>query len=696
MSDFLVVCGQKVKIDRRVVSFLEPGAPNFYLAAQELGRPLYSRRPGVPEGSDYSVLRGKVRQILIHHDATWSSLSCFRVLKKRGFSTHLMVDTDGTIYQALDIRDNAWHGGDVNEISVGLDMNNVGSRDLLETDRGLKYMQNGRGGRLFQRKINNGAPRSAGYTDEQYRSLVAIIKGLHKILPSISLFPPLDRSGEVIGRKIQGHRNFRGWLGHWHVSAGKWDPGPGFDWQRVMIGIHGERNSMPVDLANVPSLADVFSGPIIRQVAEKYYLNVEGRQDGFYPVSVSQAWHSGVHFAVDPRQPIRCMSKGEIVAVRNRQHVELGSANFVLVRHKVRASPDAKDPSASAGGPAPAGGAPEESFVEKLWFSLYMHLQYISPDTDLGTRPAWYKLLGRDEVGNDPRIELDDSELTDRRPKVGKDFRDLRAGKVVLMNLEVSAGEIIGYAGEFGSTTDDVRPTVHVETISSEAGPLFDPTQFPEVWKLIEADTDNESLADLDQIWRPILDDTNFIRGGDIELRRGQRILTPSEIREFFDGTSIDKLSFRGYVCRHVSEWSDKLDWSKTAAVAVGWQWQTRAAFDKFLRLWSPFMWMNDEVIEHAGLDKERRVWTYHPVTLIAWLHENYGRQLSPEEYQVGFSNEGLRVEVEKEVQLALTTKTGWHGEAEADLATLDDVGAEGLQLDNEPWKLPEQGEWGY
>ncbi len=695
MSDFLVVCGQQVKIDRRVVSYLEPGAPNFYAAAAETGRNYHSSRSGVPQTTtDISALQGKVYQILVHHDATWNSLACYNVLRNRGFSSHLLVDTDGTIYQPLDIRDNAWHGGDVNGTSVGLDMNNVASRDLLEGERGQKYMQDGRGGGFMVRKINGYTYRSAGYTEPQYLSLVAIILGLHKVLPQIRLFPPLNQAGEVIDRKILNHRSFTGWFGHMHVSAGKWDPGPGFDWQRVMIGIHGERNSMPVDLAGVPSLRDVYSGAIVRQVAEKFYLNIEQRSDGFYPVTTSQAWHSGVHLAVDPSQPIRCMSRGEIVAVRNRQNVELGSPNFVLVKHTIRAAPEGPD--AKKNEPAKPGEPVEESFIEKIWFSLYMHLKYLPPETALNMRPIWYKFLGADEILDDPRVEIDESEITDRRPQAGKDFRDLRAGKVVLLNLEVKAGEVIGYAGEFGTAEDSLEPTVHVETISTERDPLFDPTQFPETWKLVEADTANESLADIDQIWRPILEATDFLGEDTIKLRRGQRILTPAEIQEFFDGTSSDKEAFRGYVCRHVSEWSDQLDWSKTAAVAVGWQWQTREAYARFKRLWAPFMWMNEEVVDHAGLDKERRVWTYHPVTLIAWLHENYGRQLSPGEYQEGFSNEGLRSELETEAKLAQTVKSGWHGEGDVDLASVDENVLDVLQLDDEPWKLPEQGEWGY
>ncbi len=697
MSTFLIVCGQQLDVGRRVVTFLEPGAPNFYAAQQETGQSLLSPRAGVPPSAGIDILAQKVQQIILHHDATWNSQACFQVLRNRGLSTHLMIEADGTIFQPADLRESTWHAGGIfNQIGVGIDLNNVATKELLvSSDRGQAY-QRGRGG-LFTNEINGGRLTSTGYTEAQYQSLCAVIVALHKVLPKIRLFPPLDASGEVINRKIHNAWQFSGWLGHMHLSADKWDPGPGFDWRRVMVGIHGERNSMPVDLPGAAKLQDVFSTSEVYQIAEKYYLNVETASSGYYPVSISQAWHSGINLQTNPKDPIRCMANGKVIAVRNTADVELGSPNFVLVKHSIRAQPKQQE-GAEKPKEKDKDGKAEESFVEKGWFSLYMYLQRLGDQTPLNERPGWFRALGANELGGaklDEEEVRDDSE--DRRPGTGKTFRDLRRGDVVLMDppLEIKSGEILGYSGYYGPTEDLQRAITHVEIFSSEEDPLFDPTEFPDVWKLVESDQDKDALADIEQIWRPILDATVFLRDEKLRLVRGQRILTPAEIREFFQGDSISKQVFRGYVCRHISEWSDDLDWSRTASISVGWQWQTREAYKGFLKRWQPFMWLNAEVAEHAGINAERLIWTYHPITFLAWLHTNCGRQLSPEEFQQGFALNALVEERKKDREL-LKDKGGWHGEGKVDQAQIVDALDEDvvLQLDNDIWKQWEQGEW--
>ncbi len=698
MTTFLMICGQKIDIKHRVVTWLEEGAPNFYADSELLGEDLYGERPGVPKDAGLDILADKITMFVIHHDGMWNSAGTYMVLKERGLSTSLMIDNDGTIYQPIDLRDNTFHGGDVNHYSIGMDLTLRTKFDDRNSPEVQAYIKS-RGG-LFTERINGGYVTTPGYTDGQYQALIALILGLHKVLPKIKLFPPMDAEGNVIMTKIQDYRNFQGWIGHMHLTTNRMDPGPGFDWRRVLVGLHGERNSMPVALPNTKTLTQVFSGAEVAEVTEQYYLNNELGDTGYYPVSLSQSWHSGIHINASPGQPVQAMSAGTIVAVRNVQDTELGSPNFVLVRHTIRtAAPKAKPPEGEEGAappPEPPAAGAEESFIEKNWFSLYMHLQYIDPKMDLDARPAWHKLLGIDETGgvDDPAlIQIDDLDgvREDRRPKTGKNFFDLRAGKTVLTDIPIKSAEVLGYIGNFGHSEDLQRPTVHIETFSCDEDPLFEPTEYPEVWKLIETDTTEDSLADLDDIWRPIFETVSIFKDEKVKLQRNQRILKPSEIQEFFQGESREKLLFRGYVCRHVSEWSDELDWTRTAAVAVGWQWQTKEAYDEFMDLWQPFMWMNAEVIEHAKLNEKRMLWTYHPITLIGWFHTNYGRQLSPEEYQTGFSNDALIQERKREEALSQDI-----GEAHGDTGSVeinDELLLE-LELDDEPWKQYEQGEW--
>ncbi|MBH24102.1 MAG: hypothetical protein CMH57_06555 [Myxococcales bacterium] len=687
MTTFLVVCGEEIDIGRRVVTFLEEGAPNFYKAKEELGQDFFSSRPGVGADSGVDRLGEIVYQICLHHDSTWNSPACFEVLKSRGFSSHLLIEANGVIYQPLDLRESAWHAGDINDFSVGIDLNCMANYEILtESEKGRRYAAS-RGG-YFTGTINGAEVTGTGYTEAQYESLVAVIKALAKVLPKLRLFPPLDASGDVIQRKIVNYASFRGFLGHLHVLAKKWDPGPGFDWRRVMIGLHGNRNRFPVELPGVKSLAKVFSAAETQQLAEAFYINNELGYSGYYPITRSQSWHSGVHFNASRGQPVRAMARGTIVAVRNAPDVELGSPGFVLVRHTIRASEIV---------PQDGGGDKQEP-VEKIWYSLYMHLRFLSESTPMEERPLWYRQLGAREV-NAEKIFIEPGfaeESGDRRPRTGTTFRDLRVGRTVLMEQPVEAGEVIGYVGIFGNSPESQRDLIHVETFSVGDDPLFEPTRHPETWRAIEADEGSDSLADIDQIWRPIFDVINFARSDELKLKPDERILKGSEIQDFFQGDSREKTAFRGYVCRHVSEWSDDLDWIKTANIAVGWQWETQKAYETFIDQWSPFMWMNREAISHAGLQSNRLVWTYHPVTLISWFHVNYGRQLNTKEFQTGFSNSGLVEQRKRETALSKEEgyRGGWHGSGDKDEASIPDSAFQVLELGDAPWKEYEQGEW--
>ena len=55
--------------------------------------------------------------MVIHTDCCESAAICYRV--RASTSMHFLIDWDGTIYQAADVRDKAIHGGPVNGVSVG-------------------------------------------------------------------------------------------------------------------------------------------------------------------------------------------------------------------------------------------------------------------------------------------------------------------------------------------------------------------------------------------------------------------------------------------------------------------------------------------------------------------------------------------------------------------------------------------------
>ncbi|MCA9298961.1 MAG: N-acetylmuramoyl-L-alanine amidase, partial [Phycisphaerales bacterium] len=78
--------------------------------------------------------------------------------------------------------------------------------------------------------------RQIDYTDEQYDALAHLVATLCEVLPRIECAAPTDDRGEVLTRTLDAgeFEAFRGVLGHFHVQRNKVDPGPAFDWARII------------------------------------------------------------------------------------------------------------------------------------------------------------------------------------------------------------------------------------------------------------------------------------------------------------------------------------------------------------------------------------------------------------------------------------------------------------------------------
>jgi N-acetyl-anhydromuramyl-L-alanine amidase AmpD len=76
------------------------------------------------------------------------------------------------------------------------------------------------------------------FTPEQYEALTRLTATLCKVLPRIKCDYPRDASGKLIPRKLpdEDYQNYHGVLGHYHVQTNKTDPGPAFQWDRVIGG----------------------------------------------------------------------------------------------------------------------------------------------------------------------------------------------------------------------------------------------------------------------------------------------------------------------------------------------------------------------------------------------------------------------------------------------------------------------------
>ncbi|MBU0616990.1 MAG: N-acetylmuramoyl-L-alanine amidase, partial [Planctomycetes bacterium] len=207
-------------------------------------------------------LRECVDLFVLHYDACGTSRQCFKVLQdRRHLSVHFMLDLDGTIYQTLDLKERAWHAGTANDRSVGIEIANIGAYEDMETlDEWYACDEPGRPYVAFPEWLGETGIRTPGFvarpareqvfmgeingrmlyqydlTEAQYDSLIKLTATLCQVLPRIEPDYPRDVDGDLRTRVLSEEemQASSGLLGHWHVTTAKVDPGPAFDWDRLV------------------------------------------------------------------------------------------------------------------------------------------------------------------------------------------------------------------------------------------------------------------------------------------------------------------------------------------------------------------------------------------------------------------------------------------------------------------------------
>jgi hypothetical protein len=74
------------------------------------------------------------------------------------------------------------------------------------------------------------------YTAAQYRALAHLCAALHRLFPRVRLEVPRAPDGSVLTTQLPAAEllAFDGIVGHFHVQQNKTDPGPAFQWERVL------------------------------------------------------------------------------------------------------------------------------------------------------------------------------------------------------------------------------------------------------------------------------------------------------------------------------------------------------------------------------------------------------------------------------------------------------------------------------
>ncbi len=277
-GDEIVVCGERFATGAPVVLWFEEPRYDAYSTEPRFaddGPRGLRYRPGrrvddehlaarvAARGWTRNTLADAVDLFVLHYDVCGTSRTCFEVLHdRRELSVHFLLDIDGTIYQTLDLVDEAWHARQANPRSIGIEIAQIGAypreeSEPLETwyiheDGGVRLQvpfRYGDGGvrtphflgRPARRERITGEIQGEKYeqydfTPEQYDSLVKLTATLARVFPHLELDAPRDASGAVRTDALSDDelRRFRGILGHYHVSEDKRDPGPAFDWEAFL------------------------------------------------------------------------------------------------------------------------------------------------------------------------------------------------------------------------------------------------------------------------------------------------------------------------------------------------------------------------------------------------------------------------------------------------------------------------------
>ena len=175
-----------------------------------------------------------------------------------------MLDLDGTIYQTLDVKERAWHATIANTRSIGIEIANIGAYPVNGTNPFSEWYSTNKEGEISLIIPENSGIRTPNFksgpirqylvngtiqgqylsqydlTPQQYNALPKLIAALVKIFPKLKPQFPTDKDGNVINHALNQteFEEFSGILGHYHIQTNKIDPGPAFQWERILKDIN--------------------------------------------------------------------------------------------------------------------------------------------------------------------------------------------------------------------------------------------------------------------------------------------------------------------------------------------------------------------------------------------------------------------------------------------------------------------------
>jgi len=357
---------------------------------------------------------------------------------------------------------------------------------------------------------------------------------------------------------LEGGHSYSGYLGHYHCTTRKWDPGP-FDLKAFCEGLRG---AMCFPLA-VPPGPDPTVKPTVPKTPEAvqqatdalYRANEEKAEGGFFPFGPwgqSRLWHGGVHLVAAHKAPVYAPFSGRVVAARTGGMCSVGSTNFVLVKHRMNIGHEALQ-----------------------FFSLYMHLA--DPTVAAKEPPRW---------------------LVKAQARVA-----ITPGEILLCDEPVEAGEIVGHVGLAGPAELE-RAQLHFEIFSPRE--LFVDAA-PARWTMYDGSAGGR-FCDLKELISLVDADQNG------ELSR-------DEITDLFSQPG-DRDLLRWLVTYCASEWTSEPAWvDALAASELGRGLDAAALAARVEQEIAPGLWWNEAVARHAGLPRDGVVYHYQPISFVQYVN---------------------------------------------------------------------------
>lgn len=265
MNTSIIVCNKEFNIGTKVVLWDEINGFNGYDTSKVITK-TQNRKTGkiiksIVQGKRYSKrtwrsktdldqLKKVVKQFFLHHSGLYRSRDTFNVLhNQRRLSVHFILDDDGTLYQTLDLREKAFHGGGNNSISVGIEIDSrahAGKHpDAYDEYHCKKYKVSPHKKRIDF--VQNQWIEGYEYTEAQYETLIRLGIVLGHIFPKTGcmFFPTNDF--RIIKSVMNKPLDHKGLICHYNNSSTKIDP-IAFDHYRLQNGI----------LLNSPKLESTF------------------------------------------------------------------------------------------------------------------------------------------------------------------------------------------------------------------------------------------------------------------------------------------------------------------------------------------------------------------------------------------------------------------------------------------------------